>query len=77
MVQMARDAEHVKLPMKATLQVPAIVCTDGSDVKPSEDDVVGNMVLQQHLRSGRNQYYQCIMGYTWNTTLSKDIVQIM
>ena len=51
MVQMARDAEHVKLPMEATLEVPAIVRTDGSDIKPSEDDVVGNMVLQHSLRA--------------------------
>ena len=51
MVQMARDSEDVKLPMEATLEVPAIVRTVGSDLKPSEDDFVGNMVLQHSLRA--------------------------
>ena len=51
MVQVARDSEYVKLPMEATLEFPAIVRTVGSDLKPSEDDVVGNMVLQHSLRA--------------------------
>ena len=51
MVQMARDAGYVKLPMEATLEAPDIVLTDGSDVKPSKDDVVGNMGLQHSLRA--------------------------
>ena len=51
MVQIVRDAEYVKLPMEETLEVPAIVRTDDSDVKPSEDDVVGNVVLQHSFRA--------------------------
>ena len=51
MVQIARDTEYVKLPMEATLEVPVIVRTDCSDVKPSEDDVGGNVILQHSLRA--------------------------
>ena len=42
----ARDVEYVGLSMEGTFELPAVVRMDCSDLKPSEDDVVGNMVLQ-------------------------------
>ena len=36
---MLRGAEYLKLPMRGSLELPAVICTDGLDLKPSEDDV--------------------------------------
>ena len=46
-----RDYEYAKLPMEGTLELPAVIRTDGSDIKSSEDDVVGSMVFQRNLRA--------------------------
>ena len=46
MVQLVRNFECIDLPIKRTLGHSAVVRTDGSDLKPSGDNVVGNMVLQ-------------------------------
>ena len=51
MVQLARDGEYVKLPMERTLEVLAVVRTDSFDVKPSEDDIIGNIGLRHSPRA--------------------------
>ena len=43
---MVRDAEYLELPMKGSLELLAIVRTDGLDLKPSEDDVFGDIIFQ-------------------------------
>ena len=45
-----RNAEYLELPMEGTLKLPAVVRTDGLDLKPSKDDFVGNIVLQHSRR---------------------------
>ena len=42
---MVRDAEYLELPMKGSLELLAVVRTDGLDLKPSEDDVFGDIVF--------------------------------
>ena len=51
MVQLARDGEYVKLPMERTLEVLAVVRTDSFDVKPSENDIIGNIGLRHSPRA--------------------------
>ena len=41
-----RDAEYLELPMKGSLELPPDVRTDGLDLKPSEDDVFGDIIFQ-------------------------------
>ena len=43
---MVRDAEFLELPMKGSLELPPVVRTDGLDLKPSEDDVFGDIIFQ-------------------------------
>ena len=38
--------EYIELPIKFTLGHSAVVRTDGSDFKPSGNNVVGNVILQ-------------------------------
>ena len=51
MVKLLRNFEYIELPIKRTLGHSAVVRTDDSDLKPSGDNVVGNMVLQRSRRA--------------------------
>ena len=46
-----RNFEYIKLPIKCTLGHSAAVRTDGSDLKPNGDNVVGNIVLHHSRRA--------------------------
>ena len=49
---MVRNFEYIEPPTKCTLVHCAVVRTDGSDLKPSGDNIVGNMVLKLNRRAG-------------------------
>ena len=42
-MKLVRNLEHIELSIKCTLGHPAVVRTDGSDLKSSGDNVVGNV----------------------------------
>ena len=46
-----RNFEYIELPVKCTPGHSAVVRTDGSYLKPSGDNVVGNMVIQHSRRA--------------------------
>ena len=50
MVNLVRDLEYIELPIKC-LRHSAVVRTDGSYLKPSGDNVVGNIVFQHSRRA--------------------------
>ena len=54
-MKLVRNFEYIELPTKYTPGHPAVTRTDGSDLKPSEDNVVGNMVLH-HSRRAVNEF---------------------
>ena len=53
-----RNFECIELPTKCTLGHCAFVRTDGSDLKPSGNNVVGNMVLKLNRRAV-NGFQEC------------------
>ena len=53
------------------------ICWFTVDVTLKSSRLYKSLKNEIHLRSGRNQYYQCMMGCTWNTVLSKDTAQKM
>ena len=46
-----RNFEYIELPIKCTLGHSDVVRTDGSDLKPSGDNVVDNMAIQHSRRA--------------------------
>ena len=54
---MVRNFEYIELPIKCTPGHSAVVRTDGSDLKPSGEEVLGNMVLQ-HSRRAVNRFQE-------------------
>ena len=62
-----RNFDYMELPIKCTLGHSAVVRTDGSDLKPSGDNVVGNMVLPQS-RGAVNGFQKCrLLGTGYNS----------
>ena len=51
MVKLVRNFEYIELPIKRNLGHPDFVRKDGSDLKPSEYNVVGNMTFQYSRRA--------------------------
>ena len=52
-----RNLEYIELPVKCTPGHSAVLRTDDSDLKPSGDNVVGNMVIQ-HSRRAANGFQE-------------------
>ena len=50
-MKLVRNFEYIELPIKRTLGHLAVVRKDGSDLKPSEYSVVGNMIFEYSRRA--------------------------
>ena len=48
------------------------ICQFTVDVTLKYSRLYKSLKNEIHLRSGRNQYSQCLMGCTWNTILRKE-----
>ena len=48
------------------------ICQFTVDVTLKSSRLYKSLKNEIHLRSGRNQYYQCLMGCTWNTILKQE-----
>ena len=48
------------------------ICRFKVDVTLKPSRLYKSLKNEIHLRSGRHQYYQCLMGCTWNTILKKE-----
>ena len=46
-----RNFEYIELPVKCTPGHSAVIRTDGSDLKPSGDSVLDNVVIQHSRRA--------------------------
>ena len=53
------------------------VCRFTVDVTLKSSHLYKSLKNEIHLRSGRNQCYQSLVGCTWNTILNKNMAQIM
>ena len=48
------------------------ICRFTVDVRLKSSRLYKRLKNEIHLRSGRNQYHQCLMGCTWNTILKEE-----
>ena len=66
MVKLVRNFVYIELPIKRILGHPAVVRKEGSDLKPSEYNVVGNMIFQYSRRAVNGFQERRVLGTVLN-----------